>query len=68
MQFLTEYSSFAFQDGVLVHERENKFAGGVNTAVLRLRRIVFDADLNDSDFLPDEEPGEQPGKDQDDII
>jgi hypothetical protein len=51
MQFLTEYSDFRFQDGVLVHGRENKFAGGVNTAVLKLRRIMLDADLNDEVFL-----------------
>jgi len=52
MQFLTEYSGFRFRDGVLVHERENKFAGGVNTAVLKLRRIMLDAELKDADFLP----------------
>ena len=52
MHFLTEYSDFKFRDGVLVHERENKFAGGVNTAVLKLRRITLDAELKDADFLP----------------
>jgi hypothetical protein len=52
MQFLTEYSDFKFLDGVLIHEKENKFAGGINTAVLQLRRITLDADLGDSAFLP----------------
>ena len=59
MQFLTEYSDFTFRDGVLVHRHENKFAGGVNTAVLQLRQITLDADLQDADFLPG---------DKDDII
>lgn len=50
MDFVTEYSDFAVVEGVLVHHRENKYAGGVNTAVLRLRRIEFDAKLDDEDF------------------
>ena len=52
MQFRTEYSDFAFHDGVLVHRRENKFAGSVNTAVLQLRQVSLDAGLGDIDFLP----------------
>ena len=52
MRFLTEYSDFAFVDGVLVHQKENKYAGGVNTAVLQLRHVELRADLPDETFLP----------------
>jgi hypothetical protein len=52
MRFLTEYSDFKFVDGTLVHHKENKFAAGVNTAVLQLRNIEFNADLDDSSFTP----------------
>jgi hypothetical protein len=52
MRFLTEYSDFKFVDGTLVHQRENKFAANVNTAVLQLRNIEFNADLDDSSFTP----------------
>jgi hypothetical protein len=52
VQFLTEYSDFAVVEGVLVHHKENKFAGGVNTAMLQLRQITFDAQLDDSRFKP----------------
>jgi len=52
MLFVTEYADFAIHDGVLVHQTEQKYAGGMKTAVLRLRRIALDADLGDSDFLP----------------
>lgn len=55
MQFLTEYSDFTIRDGVLIHQRENKFAGGVNTAVLQLREITLDAELKDTSFLPNVE-------------
>jgi len=44
MRFLTEYSDFEFIDGVLVHRKENKYAGNVNTAVLTLKDIRFDAE------------------------
>lgn len=67
MQFLTEYSEFAFRDGVLVHMKENKFAGGVNTAVLQLRRITLDANLAESDFSPIYEGVTSPGKARDDV-
>ena len=52
MQFLTEYSEFEFVDGVLVHQRENKYAGEVNTAVLQLRRISLDAGFEEKSFDP----------------
>jgi hypothetical protein len=52
MQFLTEYSDFKFVDGALVHQKENKYAGGVNTAKLQLRRITFDAPLDEGSFTP----------------
>jgi len=51
MRFLTEYSDFAFVDGVLVHRKENKFAGNVNTAVLSLREVTLDASLDEGRFL-----------------
>jgi len=57
MDFVTEYSDFDVVEGILVHRRENKYAGGVNTAVLRLRRIEFDAELNDEDFRAPEKKG-----------
>ena len=52
MQFITEYSEFSKVDGVLVHHRENKFVGGMNTAVLRLKRIEVDAEIDDEVFSP----------------
>lgn len=52
IKFLTEYSDFTTIDGVLVHQKENKFASDVNTAVLQLRNIVFDASIDDSQFVP----------------
>ena len=50
MSFVTEYSDFAWVDGVLVHQRENKFAGGTNTAVLKLRNVEFGVEFDDSVF------------------
>ena len=50
IQFLTEYSDFKVIEGVLVHQKENKFAGGMNTAVLQLRKIAFDARIEDRQF------------------
>ena len=52
MQFLTEYSDFKFVDGILVHHKENKFAGGTNTAVLQLHRVTFGARLDENSFVP----------------
>lgn len=52
MQFVTEYSEFSKVDGVLVHHRENKFVGGMNTAILRLKRIEVDARFDDDEFAP----------------
>jgi hypothetical protein len=68
MQFLTEYSNFTFRNGVLLHERENKFVGGIHTAVLQLRRITLDAVLKDKYFLPDDQDVTQAKQDQRDII
>ena len=68
MLFLTEYSNFTFRDGVLLHERENKFVGRINTAVLQLRRITLDAVLNDTHFLPDDQDVTQTKQDQHDVI
>jgi hypothetical protein len=56
MQFVTEYSEFAMVGGILVPHRENKFAGGTNTAVLKLRNIEFDVAFDDDIF---EQPDEQ---------
>jgi hypothetical protein len=50
MSFMTEYSDFSMVEGVLVHHRENKYAGNVNTAVLRLRKIEFDVTFDDEAF------------------
>ena len=52
MQFITEYSEFSKVDGVLVHHRENKFVGSMNTAVLRLKRIEVGAEIDDEVFAP----------------
>jgi hypothetical protein len=52
IQFLTEYSDFTTIDGVLVHQKENKFASGMNTAVLQLRNITFEASIDDRQFVP----------------
>jgi len=52
MQFVTEYSEFSSVDGVLVAHRENKYVGGMNTALLRLQRITVDADFDDAEFEP----------------
>lgn len=57
MQFITEYSEFAMVDGVLVHHRENKFAGGTNTAVLKLKQIEFDVEFSDEEFAPPDGEG-----------
>jgi hypothetical protein len=68
MQFVTEYSNFEFRDGVLVHLNENKFAGGTNTAVLELRRITLDAELADSEFMPEHHPSTSPEQERDETI
>ena len=68
MRFLTEYSDFKFHDGVLVHERENKYAGAVNTAVLQLGHITLDADLNEDFFRPDAEVATPSNSSEDNII
>lgn len=52
IQFLTEYSDFAFVEGVLVHRKENKFASGVNTAQLQLRQVTFNSSVDDNLFRP----------------
>lgn len=51
-RFVTEYSDFAFRDGVLVHQRENKFAGATNTAILKLRQIMVGKTISDGHFSP----------------
>jgi outer membrane lipoprotein-sorting protein len=50
MQFLTEYSNFEKVDGVLLHRRENKFAGNINTAILELRRVTFNPTIDEKMF------------------
>lgn len=52
IKFLTEYSDFKTVEGVLMHHKENKFASGVNTAMLQLRQITFPTDLDSSTFKP----------------
>ena len=68
MQFRTEYSNFAFREGVLVHLKENKFAGGVNTAVLQLRQITLDANLEEADFIPDHDQFDRSEQPKNDVI
>jgi len=52
MRFVTEYSDYSMVDGVLVHHRENKWVGSMNTAVLRLQHITVDAEFDDDEFEP----------------
>lgn len=52
IQFLTEYSDFSVVEGVLMHHKENKFAAGMNTAVLQLRKVTFDVNYDDNRFQP----------------
>ncbi|MBD3647043.1 MAG: hypothetical protein HUJ31_06210 [Pseudomonadales bacterium] len=52
MSFRTEYLDFRRIDGVLIHHRERKFAGPVNTANLELLKIEFDPDLELLKFDP----------------
>ena len=52
MRFVTEYSDHAMVDGVLVHRRENKWVGSMNTAVLRLKNIEVDAEFDGDEFEP----------------
>jgi hypothetical protein len=52
VQFLTEYSDFKTINGVLMHQKENKFANGVNTAILQLREVKLDTRLDSSLFKP----------------
>jgi hypothetical protein len=68
MQFVTEYSDFKVHEGVLVHQKENKFAGGVNTAKLKLRSITLDANLTEADFVPDHGKFVKPRKEKSDVI
>lgn len=51
-QFVTEYSDFAIRDGVLVHQKENKFAGATNTAILQLRQIMLGKKIPEGHFSP----------------
>jgi len=52
MSFITDYSDFKRIDGVLVHQREDKYAGSTNTAMLKLRNIEFPAKLDEELFSP----------------
>jgi outer membrane lipoprotein-sorting protein len=52
IKFLTILSDFSYIDGVLIHRKEDKYAGGMNTASLQLRDITFNAELEDSMFQP----------------
>ena len=52
MRFVTEYSEFAKVDGALIPHRENKFVGGMNTAVLRLRHAETGVAFDDDEFEP----------------
>lgn len=50
MEFQTEYSDFKKVEGVLMHHRENKFAGGMNTAELFLKEIQLSVKHDDKLF------------------
>ena len=52
IQFLTEYSNFKMVEGVLIHHSENKFASGMNTARLTLRKMSFNDAMDDNRFIP----------------
>lgn len=52
IKFLTEYSDFSIVEGVMMHHKENKFAAGMNTAVLQLRNVTFDATFDGTQFQP----------------
>ena len=52
MQFITEYAEFAVVDGVLLHHRENKFVGGMNTAILKLKRVELGVEFDEDEFVP----------------
>lgn len=52
IQFLTEYSDFAKIEGVMMHRKENKFAAGMNTAVLQLRKVTLDVEFDARQFQP----------------
>ncbi|MCW8895162.1 MAG: hypothetical protein OQK48_08010 [Sulfurimonas sp.] len=41
MEFLTIYEDYKSVDGVLVHHKEIKYAGSVNTAIMRLKDMKF---------------------------
>lgn len=41
MQFLTRYEDFKKRNGVLVPHKEIKFVGGMNTAVMTLKKMTF---------------------------
>ena len=68
MNFLTEYSEFKVVDGVLVHHRENKFAGKTNTAILNLNKITIDAQFDDDTFSPGISDDSADGKGTDPLI
>ncbi|MEE9542239.1 MAG: hypothetical protein V3V95_00465 [Thermodesulfobacteriota bacterium] len=50
MEFRTEYSKFKLVEGVLMHHKENKFAAGMNTALLFLRQIKLNEEHADKLF------------------
>jgi hypothetical protein len=52
MSFITDYSDFKRINGVLVHQREDKYAGSTNTAMLQLRHIEFEAEFDDKLLSP----------------
>jgi hypothetical protein len=62
MNFLTEYADFREVDGVIMHHKENKFAGNVNTARLELRRVELAAEIDESTFAPGNSDDEGSGE------
>jgi hypothetical protein len=50
MEFRTEYTDFKLVGGVMMHHTENKFAAGMNTALLTLKQIKLGEKHPDSLF------------------
>ena len=40
------------ENGVMMHHKENKFATGMNTAILQLRKVTFDVQFDANRFRP----------------
>ncbi len=41
MEFLTRYEDYKLVDGIMIPHKEIKFAGSVNTAIMKLKEMIF---------------------------